>query len=386
MGFSCYHFLVSKFFTNLALTLISFFLTLLFVEFGPVLLRIHAFSPKELQEILNDNQLWPYDEEGTCKGPLPSRSRNIVVLGGSSAWGYPDGPTTSFSAQLAEFLNQQGSGVEYQVHNFAMPGRDSTYMRRCAFAFAQNRPDYFVLYDGHNDFINASVENPHWRVFLEEHPRILRWALFWRDHSRSTAWMRLLLKSSKAGTVSPGLTPLAFQQNKRFLVERFLRNVEAIAGLARKNEKKVILVTSVSNLTDYPPLKSFLSPAELNAHAHYKKGQELFSAGRETEALSEFRAARDLDTQGWRAYSELNEAMRQYAREKGDSVILVDFERILENVAPHKLVGCGFFLSTHGEACDPMHPTPLTHRLMAEAIFARIREIESASLLVAQTK
>ena len=84
---------------------------------------------------------------------VPSRPKRVVALGGSSVQGFPIGETTPFSEHLGLLLEAAHPG-EYAVFNRGLFCKDSIYVRDCARNVLAARPDYLVIYSGHNDFGN----------------------------------------------------------------------------------------------------------------------------------------------------------------------------------------------------------------------------------------
>lgn len=347
------------------------FAVLVFFEFGPALFGLPRLSRDEKDSLLNMAQIGPSGFELNCKPLFDKQYKNIVVLGGSSAWGYPEGPGEAFGAKLEALLNSDKSLGIYRVTNRAVPAKNSRYMRECAFRHAENMPDYFIIYEGHNDFINATLDQTELKIYLEDNQKIFNFLYSWLDKSRSASWLRLFANLDGSG--GSKIPFERFTSNRDLIIRRFIGNLEKIAELARQNQKKIIILTVVSNLHNTQPFRSFHVPS-INASLFFADGKKLFSDGQYEQALESFRKARDLDYQGWRAYTELNNAVRVFAEKNKDTVYLVDFEKILEEEAPLKEIGCNYFVKRI-DYCDWIHPNQEAHRLMAQAIFDKMKVI-----------
>jgi lysophospholipase L1-like esterase len=139
-----------------------------------------------------------------------------------------------------------------------------------------------------------------------------------------------------------------------------------VLDLAGRAGARVILVTVVSNLYEFPLRRAQWDAPQKPARwvMPYRRGIELYRAGRFAEALAAFKESRDAYPFG-RAPSELNERLRELAQGR-PHVHLVDFERTLDRAGLEEGIGCNFF----GDEtyCDQFHPNARTHRLIAEAL------------------
>ncbi|MGZ3658841.1 MAG: hypothetical protein ACXVB9_01785 [Bdellovibrionota bacterium] len=360
-----------KFLLNAALSLTAIALSLLLLEWGPILFRLPPVPrvPRLALPGWNLNPIPPF----LCDEPFTKApgQKIAVTLGGSSAYGWPHGPSVAFSAKAERWLSPRLKGG-IRFLNKAASAMDSYYMLRCAEFFAKRPVDYFILYDGHNDFINLGMNHPALSIFLYDHPRLLMRLQQFYDESPAMNWLSLV-KRSPDDMPNWKLSPAAFERAKGLIINKFMEHVDGIAAIAKADGAKFILVTSVSNLFDTSPYQDLAGPPDLIASAHYHEGKKLYEGGRYPEALAELRRAKDLDAQGVRAYSDLNEAIRAYAAAHPE-VLLVDFERILEAQAPNGRIGCNYFGDK--SYCDHLHPNEATHELMGRAIGEKILDQE----------
>ena len=105
---------------------------------------------------------------------------------------------------------------------------------------------------------------------------------------------------------------------------------------------------------------------------HVIAGRELFRSKHFSEALKEYKLARD-SWLNFRAHSALNERLRELSRGK-PQVHLVDFEQELNRVGLEIGIGCNFFGdSTY---CDQLHLNTRSHAIMANMIREVIKGLE----------
>ncbi len=169
-----------------------------------------------------------------------------------------------------------------------------------------------------------------------------------------------------------------FEERKHLLTSAFLENVRVFARTAKENGSKVILVTAVSNLMDTPPNAGveqvYWSSAADFARAsvaNYQQGKALFKAGDVESAIDHFIKAKDTDLTGARVVSEMNQGLRDLARED-NNIVLIDLESLFFNEFKNEGVGCNLFGSK--TECDGMHlnlrAKEFTARVIADAIIA----------------
>ena len=329
----------------------------------------------------------------------PADGVRIFTLGGSSSYGFPWSAPVAFTAILGDVLSAvhpdrtieavNVSGVSYAMHRLNIVADE----------LFRYEPDVFIIYSGHNEFIEPEFFNVLKRRGAARNR--LEYAL---ANTHVYSGMQMLLgnvmepprrhsrfdervQRRDAVTYSP--------QAKVAVVAEYRWRLQRLVRRALAHNIRVVLCTVPANLRDWRPeqsmIDSSLDPstrqrwqAALNAgqtalarsdyeaaaehlrqalalsphHAltHYLQGQAFAGLGRWQEAQQAYRQARDDDASPSRALSATNQAIRDVAREEG--VLLVDMDELFAAQSPHGLVG--FQLIE-----DYVHPTLQGHREIA---------------------
>ena len=111
-----------------------------------------------------------------------------------------------------------------------------------------------------------------------------------------------------------------FQQG----LEQFQNNMKLVLNLFKKHQIPVFFSTVGVNLKDLKPFKS-ISSDEHSADEYYQLAQEQLQAQDSIAAYTSFSRARDLDALRFRASKEINEIIRELAKDD-DNIYLVNTE------------------------------------------------------------
>jgi len=335
---------------------------------------------------------------------FPSRKEpgtiRIFCLGESSTYGWGVKKEEAFPFVLASLLRERIPQVNFEVVNAGGCGYASYRIRLIALELLEYEPDVFILYVGHNEFVEK-------RIYQEVGPPgVIRSALV-RSYLFNT--LRSGVRRVKFLNSKPVL-PFELDEGMmvrdetqmRLTYEHYRYCVEEIVREARKRKVAVILATPASNLYVVPNTLKFAPREPLSEH--YLRGLRAYADSRFREAAEEFRKAvaaspsfagshwylglalealgekerareelvrsRDTDAFPERATSATNNILREIA--KAYDVPLVDVER---EFLP--LDSSDLFLEG-----DNVHLTPRGHRLLAELLASRIireRLVEAVS-------
>jgi tetratricopeptide (TPR) repeat protein len=349
----------------------------------------------------------------------PAGGLRVFTLGGSSAFGFPYGAEVAFTGILGEALKAALPDRTVEAVNASGMSYGSHRLRLLAGELAGYRPDVFVVFEGHNEF----VETRFYRDLLARPAGLdpLRKILYrWRLYALLT---RALARPEpaagpgappggpagrRAGTETGALLGIdvaregaaaVTAEEKAEALRRFEENLDAIAAAAARAGARLVLCTVPSNLRDWRPNRSVFDPAAppetrdraldllgraggalrggdaaaaagLLEEAHalapghaeiaFALGRAYEGLGRWDEAREAYRSARDADAQPVRAPGPFNDAIRRAAGRTG--AVLVDAEREFEAASPHGLTG--FDLVE-----DYVHPTPEGHGIIALALY-----------------
>jgi len=337
-------------------------------------------------------------------------------VGGSTTYGRPYSPRTSFCSWLEDFLNYTDLEHQWEVVNAGGVSYASYRIALLMEELIQYEPDLVVAYIGHNEFLERRT-----------YSKILRLPMVLRDLGTLASKLRIysLLNNmigywtsgkGKAGYVhklSKEVDPILDQtigpedyvrddEQKKDIVTHFRLNLTRIIKLARSVDSKVILVTPASKMRHEAPFKSqhrsdFGQPAlqewernyesalELVRHKEFEaalnrilnaetldpryahtfalKGDILFALGRYGEAKVAYRRAIDEDVCPLRAITALRTSVIDIAHEM--NVPVVDFDSILSERSPEGITGEEMFL-------DHVHPTIEGHKILALEIMDEI--------------
>ncbi len=341
----------------------------------------------------------------------------IFALGGSTTAGRPYDDQLAFCRWLGLYLEAMDPSRRWETINAGAISYASYRIAVLMQELARYEPDLFVVYTGHNEFL----EERSYLGVVRQPPALRRLRLWlggfrfyalarqgwlgWRDGGGE----RQPAAGALAGEVAAkldGWTGLARYHRddelRRSIVAHFAYNLDRIVALARAAGAEIVVVQPVSNLKDFSPFKSEhapgLAPPQVARFSELlERGREQLAAGQPAPALAAFHEARALDAEHaelhfligraelargevaaaraalvrakdsdvapLRALEEISELVRAAAARHG--VPLVDLPALLEqrNVAllGHPILGDEVLL-------DHVHPDIATHSLIAERL------------------
>lgn len=349
-------------------------------------------------------------------------SYRIFCMGGSTTYGRPYGHKTSFCGWLGSLLPVADPSRTWAVINAGGVSYASYRVAALTEELAQYEPDLFVVYTGHNEFLEERT----YRDVREVSP-VARWLRGLAYETRSYAALRQL--SNRAGTgLQPGESKelLAGEVRARLdnivgpddyvrdeaLEERvaghFRSTLDRMVDLARDSDARTLFVVPASNSKDCSPFKSqhraslsepeqarfdvalaeglgALRTGEFDAavaafdaalaiddrfaEAHYRRGRALLALGRSSEGTRALRRALREDVCPLRALPRLADSVASVARDR--AALLVDFDAQMQREATRR-AGSGapgqeLFL-------DHVHPTIEAHRLLAVEIIEALAQ------------
>jgi tetratricopeptide (TPR) repeat protein len=366
---------------------------------------VYVTSPRAVRHSVN------YQEFALEK---PRNGLRVFTIGGSSAYGFPWGAKVAFPSLLGKALAASVPGRPVESVNAAAMSYGSTRLRAVAGEIEAYDPDVLVIFEGHNEFVEASLQRR-----LDALPAAPARGVLdhWRLYAAMTRLWERTRPEPEAPEASEGGKSLGellgidvVRQTARYVgdpakteaAERLRTNYAAILQSARRRGIVVLLCTVPWNESGWAPNQSvfaettalparrlteeaiveakerlgrgdaagalsLLEPARRAAPEYaetsFRLGQAYEALGRPDEARAAYLEARDRDAMPTRVTSAINDAIRSLGREPG--VTLVDVERLFEQEAPHGLVGFDLIE-------DYVHPNPRGHRLVARALWEAI--------------
>ena len=301
----------------------------------------------------------------------PARAR-IIVLGGSSAFGFPDrpvgdAPLTSASHGVAGALQtalDRGWPGAFEVVNLGVNGGTSEDTLRLARRALGWGPTALVVIDGSNEFMDvpAATIAPLWRFAL-----FRRFTVLQGRADAAPGWV---------GTPAWGAPSV-----REAVHERFRRNLDTLALIAGDVGVKVVLTTQAVNLSDFDPSWSVAgdpavlaglddrSDVDLEAlwAANPESAEIAWVVGRRRirdggDAVAALHAAVDGDAMPFRSTAGIQRVVREVAASHGATV-----------VEGQAAVAAG---GVHAPAdfYDWVHPTPIAAERLGEALIRGLQE------------
>ena len=337
----------------------------------------------------------------------------VFCLGGSTTYGHPYDDRTSFARWLREYLPAAEPQRTWEVINAGGISYASYRVAALMQELARYQPDLFIVYTGHNEFLEARTYGA-----LAAQPRALRDLGARLSRTRTYAAvarvvqavrpaaqprqsLRAELPSEVDTMLDHSIGPEAYTRDDAGhsnVVAHFRFNLDRMVDIAGAAGARIIFVTPASSLRDCAPFKSehraglsaaeqahcarLLAQAEQDraagrlpdalanvdealakddryAEAHYVRGRVLDALHRYDAAKLALTRARDEDICPLRALTALEAAVRDVAVRRRKP--LVDFVALVEQRSPQGIPGRDLFL-------DHVHPTPSGNGLLALAL------------------
>jgi tetratricopeptide (TPR) repeat protein len=357
-----------------------------------------------------------YQEFPVSKGRHTYR---IFTLGGSTTAGRPYDDGVSFTGFLRRHLAAADPSATWEVINAGAISYASYRVVLLMKELVRYEPDLFVVYTGHNEFLEERAYPP-----LIHRSLAAKRLWIWLNGQRTYSLGRRMVQSLRppnreqsgfqmAGEVAAIPTEWSGMDRyhrddalQRAIVEHFEYNLHQIVSIARSSGADVLFVVPASNLKDFSPFKSEHSPdlsrsdgTRFNqllleaaaaqeasdsdtalallreaerldpsfAELQFRIGRALFSLGKEEEAYAAFLRAKDLDVAPLRALEEIVDLVADTGRSL--DVDTIDLPAMLRSDSRarygHGIPGDEYFL-------DHVHPDISVHSTLAGEIVARL--------------
>ena len=339
----------------------------------------------------------------------------IFTLGGSTTAGRPYDDRVAFSTFLQRYLTGMDPSRRWEVINAGAISYASYRVVLLMKELVRYEPDLFVVYTGHNEFLEERAYPP-----LIHRNLAAKRLWIWLNGLRTYNLGRRMVQSLRPAGDQGSRVEMAAEVDAkpddwtgidryhrddelgRAIVEHFEYNLHQMLSLARAGGAGVVFVVPASNLRDFSPFKSehgpgvtpsdrarvnqlladaaglsasddnegaleILGEAErlspLFADVHFRKGKALLELGRSQEARAAFVEAKDLDVVPLRALEEIADLVARTGR--ASKVPTIDLPATLaaecRRQFGHAIPGNEHFL-------DHVHPDIPVHSLIAEKI------------------
>jgi hypothetical protein len=338
----------------------------------------------------------------TFPEPSPANELSLVVLGGSSAMGYPYSPTLSVGQIVGWQIEQELPGTRVKVDILANLGRNLEDQHK-QLGSLKRRPDVVIVDSGHNEFLSR-FEGSRDAGYAEAPAGALLGAYRLSLHSPLCMWIYETVRQHRLGGPPPLVNrhhlidvPM-FTPSEYFKIKvDFRRRLEAIAEYCERIGAMAVLVVPPGNESGFEPNRSVLSdrlsphdreqlteryraaravesttPEESIkqyrsllteqpnfAEIHFRLARLLDAAGNYDEARSHYIRARDLDGFPVRCRSEFAEIFRDVVARH--NCILVDGPEVLRARSRHGIIDDELVHDAH-------HPTFAGHLGLAQEI------------------
>lgn len=340
-----------------------------------------------------------------------SNTKRIFCLGGSTTFGRPYADSTSYCGWMREILPSIDPTFDWEVINAGGVSYASYRVAAVMEELAQYDPDVFVVYCGHNEFLEERTYagmrdvSQAWMNIqsaasnLRTFTLLQRWLVSRQEGSPRE--QRDILPVEVDERLNKTIGPADYHRDPEWfanVVRHYRFNLSRMVSIARRVGAAIVFVMPASNELDSDPFKSEsgrlaeedaekctgLIAEAINAKSegdllraieqlsaardidpldpliHYELGLCFFEAEQFEAAQAELRAAIDEDICPLRATSAITTALREVANEQ--DVPLIDFENLLRARSQaeygHALLGNQFFL-------DHVHPNIEMHRELA---------------------
>jgi tetratricopeptide (TPR) repeat protein len=338
----------------------------------------------------------------------PTDGLRLFCLGGSSSWGFPWGAEVAFTSIIGEAVAASHPGLRVEAVNASGISYALHRMNIVADELAGYKPDVFLVYEGHNEFIEPAFFEQ-----LKHRSPVRNRVEYWLAHSRvySLMWFgseklkrrQPLNPQELDADVQRDQTRTFSQVEKAEIIAEFRWRLERLVHRAQAAGVKVVLATVPCNLREWSPEgsaienvndedskkweRSFLSGkkrlsardwagacADLeqaariapgHAETQFLLGKAYEAGNRWDDARLAYQRACDADAKPIRRLSGMNDAIRSVAQESG--ALLVDADKIFEQHSEHGLVGFNLIE-------DYVHPTRAGHELIAWYIWQAMEQ------------
>lgn len=332
----------------------------------------------------------------------PADSLRIVVLGESSAAGFPYGRFGSPAGMLEQRLKPLYPEKHIEIINVAMAAINSYTLRDFTEEVLAIKPDIVLIYAGHNEYLGVmgvgsslAARDSRWKTLT--YIALRQSHVFQAMDSLIAGW-RMVDQPKKE--VNDRTLMATVAENKNIVVDspvyqqglrQFEDNMRDILAAYSDAKVPVVIGTLASNERDQAPFASqgsddlalqeklkianeFVAAGDHNAaekklsslvESYPASADAHFALAKTYESLSNFDLAqkhyllaKDLDLLRFRAPESMNKIIRDLAKQPG--VHLADIQKTLREQSPNNIIGFEMML-------EHLHPTSNGYFWLTEA-------------------
>lgn len=363
-------------------------------------------NPKVIQRYFPSPELAPQVAPDThyFLAQKPLDTIRVVILGGSSAAGFPYGRFGSPSGFMQQRVHGLYPEQNIEFISVAMSSINSYMLRDFIPEILDIEPDAIYMYAGHNEYLGIMGVGSRYSGFGSHTLNLLYLSLReWRlvqvlqslllsfqltDTLDQTARGSRTVMASVAKNANIPFQSAVFEQGK----QQFSDNLHAILRAFEQQQIPVFLSTIASNLAQQPPFSApYNLPETLQKEleiaqkqkditalqkiytAHPYHPETNFALGvalrqdNPARAKQLLASARDYDSLRFRAPSVFNSVIEQQSQHSA-YVHLVEGEKILTQASPFNIIDNTLML-------EHLHPNTRGYFLLAESAIAKMQEV-----------
>jgi tetratricopeptide (TPR) repeat protein len=305
----------------------------------------------------------------------PEKGFRIVVMGGSTANGYPYGFNGSFSRVVRDVLQDVAPERKVEVINIATSAINTYSLYDQIDEVLEIAPDAIMIYSGHNEYYGAlgvgSTETfGAFPGFIRSYLKLQRFKTFLllRDGIVRLSGLLGTLTAPAAGAESGATLMQRMVGEQQITLDdevyelgklQFESNMSAILERFSEEEIPVFVGSLTSNLSDHEPFISIETEKHPAAKAVYEEARELTATEQHEQALEKYKYAKDLDALRFRAPEAFSNLLSDLTNQYENAFYVPVHERFQQE-SEHGYIG--FNLMT-----EHLHPNLEGYHLMARA-------------------
>jgi len=339
----------------------------------------------------------------------PADSLRIVIMGGSTAAGFPYGRFGSPAGMLEQRLKPLYPEKHIEIINVAMAAVNSYTLRDFTPEVLAIKPDLVLIYAGHNEYLGVmgvgsslAARDSRWKTLTYI---ALRHSALFQGFDSLIAGIRQGASVKKEVNEHTLMATVAenknipmdsavyeqglrqFEENMTDIITAFEQaKIPVVIGTLASNERDQAPFSSQGS--DDPALVSALASANdlmqkndfigakvalvatvksypLSADAHYALAKVFEALKNNKTAREHYLKAKDLDLLRFRAPEAINEKIRNLSAKK--DVYLADVQELVRSKSSNNIIGSDMML-------EHLHPTSTGYFWLAEAYFQAIED------------